>query len=240
MPIREIVLDTETTGREVDEGHRLVEIGCVELINHLPTAGDKGNLHLYINPEREVEEGAFRVHGLSTEWLSKKPVFAELVDQFLDFIGDDPLIIHNAAFDMAFINAELERCGFAPLPFSRAIDTLAIARKKFPGAPASLDALCRRFGVDNSDRTLHGALLDSELLAEVYLQLIGGRQPDLVLLDQGGSAEGAGVLKRADYSARTPRVVAPTDDELAAHRAFLDSRVKGALWADGQDSETTH
>lgn len=171
---REIVLDTETTGFEPSEGHRIVEIGCVELDGLLPTGK---TFHVYINPQRDMPAGAYEVHGLSAEFLSGFPVFEAQVEGFLDFIGDAPLVIHNASFDMKFINAELTTLGRPVLPSSRAIDTLAMARKAFPGSPASLDALCRRFGIDNASRTLHGALLDSELLAEVYLELRGGRQP---------------------------------------------------------------
>ncbi|MBD3666369.1 MAG: DNA polymerase III subunit epsilon, partial [Kangiella sp.] len=182
--MREIVLDTETTGISPDEGHRLVEIGCVELENHMPTGR---TFHVYINPERDMPEGAFKVHGLSEEFLSDKPKFAEVADDFVAFIADAPLVIHNAAFDMGFLNAELKRSGRQVLPPSQAVDTLAIARKKFPGAQNSLDALCRRFNVDNSNRVKHGALLDSELLAEVYLELIGGREPGLSLAAETAS-----------------------------------------------------
>ena len=171
---REIVLDTETTGFEPSEGHRIVEIGCVELDGLLPTGN---TFHIYINPQRDMPAGAYEVHGLSAEFLSGFPVFEAQVDAFVEFIGDAPLVIHNASFDMKFINAELRAVDRPILPMNRAVDTLAMARKAFPGSPASLDALCRRFGIDNTSRTLHGALLDSELLAEVYLELKGGRQP---------------------------------------------------------------
>ncbi|MFZ2467879.1 MAG: DNA polymerase III subunit epsilon, partial [Parvibaculum sedimenti] len=172
--MRQIVLDTETTGLSPDEGHRLVEVGCLEVFNHVPT----GNVfHRYMNPERDMPEGAFRVHGLSAEFLRDKPKFAEVVDEFLEFIGDAELVIHNAGFDMTFLNAELKWVGRPPLAAARAVDTLMIARKRFPGAQNSLDALCRRFNIDNSGRVKHGALLDAELLAEVYLELMGGRQP---------------------------------------------------------------
>ena len=176
--MREIVLDTETTGFEPSEGDRIVEIGAVELFNHLPTGR---TYHQYINPKRNMPEAAFNVHGLSEEFLSDKPVFKDIAQEFTDFIKDSKLVIHNASFDMKFLNAELGWVNRPALPMHQAIDTLAIARRKFPGSPASLDALCRRFGIDNSSRTLHGALLDSEILAEVYLELVGGRQPDLVL-----------------------------------------------------------
>lgn len=229
---REIVLDTETTGLSPLQGHRVVEIGCVELINHLATGK---TYHVYLNPQRDVPADASRVHGLTDEFLADKPMFPEIVDEFLAFIGDAPLVIHNAAFDMAFLNAELSRAGFPPLDKDRAIDTLMIARKKYFGAPATLDALCRRFEIDTSSRTLHGALLDSELLAEVYLELCGGRQPDLAI-----APEPAPTTRSATDSAdepivplqrerRAPRPHAPTDEERTAHEAFLD-KIKSPLW----------
>ncbi|MDZ4097467.1 MAG: DNA polymerase III subunit epsilon, partial [Methylophilaceae bacterium] len=164
--MREIVLDTETTGFEPSEGHRIVEIGAIELVNHMPTGR---TYHQYINPERMMPKEAFEVHGLGDDFLRDKPLFRAIAQDFLAFIGDARLVIHNAAFDMKFLNAELNAANFAPLPMGRALDTVLMARKKFPGSPASLDALCRRFGVDNSAREKHGALLDSEILAEVYL-----------------------------------------------------------------------
>lgn len=226
--MREIVLDTETTGFDPLTGHRLVEVGCVELFNHLPTGQV---FHRYCNPERDMPEEAFKVHGLSADFLSDKPLFAEIVSDFLEFIGDAPLIIHNAEFDMRFLNAELGRLGFPPLPMSRAIDTVLMARKKFPGAQANLDALCRRFEIDNTHRTKHGALLDSELLAEVYLQLIGGRQPGLEL---GGGKSAGGANAGATAAAvkrefRAPRPHAPTEEEIAAHTAFV-GKLKNAVW----------
>ena len=220
--MREIVLDTETTGLDPLTGDRIVEIGCVELINHIPTGG---HFHRYLNPERAMAEAAFQVHGLSDAFLADKPRFAEIVDDFLDFIGDAPLIIHNAEFDMRFINAELSRLQVAALPPSRAIDTLRMARQRFPGAQASLDALCRRFGIDNSKRDKHGALLDADLLAAVYLELIGGRQPGLVL-----GVEVSSTVIEVQRVARPPRPHAASAEELAAHRAFLDKAVKNALW----------
>ena len=187
--MREIVMDTETTGLDPNTGDRIVEIGGVELFNHMPTGE---TYHQYINPQRDMPEGAFAVHGLSAEFLSDKPLFADVAQAFLDFVGDSKLVIHNASFDMKFINAELKWIEKPPLPWAQAIDTLAIARKKFPGAQNSLDALCRRFGI-RTERELHGALLDSEILAEVYLELIGGRQPDLVLgAGTGETSTGAG------------------------------------------------
>ena len=223
--MREIVLDTETTGLDPLTGHRLVEIGCVELDGHLPTGN---NFHRYLNPERDMPDEAFRVHGLSEPFLSDKPVFAEVVADFLEFIADAPLIIHNAEFDMRFINAELTRLGFAVLPMSRATDTVAMAKKKFPGAQVNLDALCRRFGVDLSKRTQHGALLDAELLAEVYLQLIGGRQPGLELAIKTGAGPAAAAAAVA-RPFREPRPHAPTAEETAAHQAFI-GKLKNPVW----------
>ncbi|WP_445680422.1 DNA polymerase III subunit epsilon [Radicibacter daui] len=228
--MREIVLDTETTGLEPSEGHRLVEIGCVELINHVSTGR---NFHVYINPQREVEAEAAAVHGLTTEFLSDKPVFAEVVNDFRAFIGDDKLVIHNATFDMRFLNHELTMHGFPTMPSDRAIDTLAMVRQRFPGAPASLDALCRRFGIDNSGRTLHGALLDAQLLAEVYLELQGGRQPGLILADNvlGGTSAGGGLamapIRKGER--REPRVFTPTPEELEAHSAMV-GKLKNPIW----------
>lgn len=221
--MREIVLDTETTGFDPLSGHRIVEIGCVELMNHLPT-GER--YHVYINPERDMPEEAFKVHGLSEQFLSDKPVFAEIVADFREFLGDAVLVIHNAEFDMRFINAEFARLGFPALPMSRSIDTVAMARKKFPGAQANLDALCRRFEIDNSNRTLHGALLDAELLAEVYLQLIGGRQPGFELGMGANRAGGAAPVDRPHRPARAHGVDA---EEEAAHTAFV-AKLKNPLW----------
>lgn len=225
--MREIVLDTETTGLDPAAGHRLVEIGCVELVNHLPTGQ---TFHRYINPERDMPEEAFAVHGLSEQFLAGQPVFAEQVADFLEFIGDAPLVIHNAEFDMRFLNWELRQLGFQPLPANRAIDTLAIARRRFPGAQATLDALCRRFGIDNSSRTKHGGLLDAELLAEVYLELIGGREPGLAL-----SGNGSAGTKRQEENRTAERVFrparphAPTEAEEAAWNQFVDG-LKKPLW----------
>ncbi len=224
--MREIVLDTETTGLNPRNGDRLVEIGCIELVNHMPTGRV---FHRYVNPERDMPDEAFNVHGLSAEFLSQHPVFAEIVAELRDFIGDDSqLIIHNAEFDMKFINAELALLGFPALPMSRATDTVAMARRRFPGAPASLDALCRRFDIDNSQRTRHGALLDAELLAEVYLELIGGRQPVFELGAANGKGAAAGITLARPY--RDPRPHAATESELAAHAAFV-AKLKTPLWA---------
>jgi DNA polymerase-3 subunit epsilon len=225
--MREVVLDTETTGFDPLSGHRIVEIGCIELINHLP--GSAEPFHVYLNPERDMPEAAFKVHGLSAEFLADKPLFADIVDDFLAFLDDAPLVIHNAEFDMRFINAELTRLGRPTLPMSRSIDTVALARKRFPGAQANLDALCRRFEIDNSHRTRHGALLDSELLAEVYLQLIGGRQPGLELATASPAAQAAARSIAAERVARPARPHAPTPEEAEAHAAFI-AKLKGALW----------
>ena len=223
--MREIVLDTETTGLNPLQGDRIVEVGCVEIFNHLPT----GTVyHRYFNPQRDVPEGASRVHGLTNEFLADKPFFAAEVDSFLDFIGDAPLVIHNAPFDMGFINAEMTRCGFKTLPMARAVDTLPMARSKFPGAPASLDALCKRFSVDLSARDFHGALLDARLLAEVYLELCGGRQPDLEI-KEAAQEESFVQQETIERQFRKPREHAPTEEELKAHELFL-AKVKGSLW----------
>jgi DNA polymerase-3 subunit epsilon len=224
--LREIVLDTETTGLDPLTGHRLVEIGCIELDRYLPTGN---NFHRYVNPERDMPEEAFRVHGLSADFLSDKPIFAEIVADFLDFIGDSRLIIHNAEFDMRFINAELARLGFPVLPMSRSVDTVAMARKRFPGAQVNLDALCRRFEVDNSKRTHHGALLDAELLADVYLHLLGGRQPGLELAVQGTKGGDTGARAAIVREPRAPRPHQPEPDELAAHEAFI-GKLKNPIW----------
>ena len=175
---RHIILDTETTGLSPEQGHRIVEIGAIEMINFSPTGKQ---LHIYVNPEREMEAEAERIHGLSTAFLSDKPLFIDIAQQLIDFIGDDDLVIHNAPFDVGFLNAELLRCKIAPLSMDRVIDTLSLARQKFPGAQASLDALCRRFDIDNTHRDLHGALVDADLLASVFVELKGGRQPGLAL-----------------------------------------------------------
>ena len=226
--MRELVMDTETTGFEPKEGHRLVELGAVELYNHMPT----GRVyHQYINPERDVPIEAFNVHGLSSDFLSKYPTFDRVADEFVAFLGDAKLVIHNAEFDMRFINAELGWLGKPPLPMEQAIDTLAIARKRYPGSPNTLDALCRRFGIDNSGREKHGALLDSELLAEVYLELIGGRQPDFGLSASGGGGE-QGATAMAYTPPPRPRPLRPrlTEAEAAAHAAFVAEMGEAALW----------
>ena len=230
--MREIVLDTETTGFDPASGDRIVEIGAVELINHLPTGR---TYHQFINPERPMPKEAFDVHGLGDDFLRDKPKFAEIAQDFIDFIGDDAkLVIHNAQFDMKFLNAELKTVGRPIMPYSRAVDTLEIARNKFPGAQNSLDALCRRFRIDNSNRTLHGALLDSELLAEVYLALQGGRQPGLVLdvaASTAGSPAAGGPAGAAPRGPR-PRALPPrlTEAETIAHEAFVAKMGDKAVW----------
>lgn len=240
--MREIVLDTETTGFEPADGDRIVEIGAIELLNHMPTGR---TYHQYINPKRSMPVEAFGVHGIGPDLLAEprppekgevtlkdKPVFADIAQAFVDFVGDAKLVIHNAAFDMKFLNAELGWVNRKLLPMDQALDTLAIARKKFPGSPASLDALCRRFGIDNSNRTLHGALLDSEILAEVYLELIGGRQPDLVLAGQPN--EETKVAVTSDWRPQPrPTPLAPKINaaEAEAHAAFVTSLGDDALWS---------
>lgn len=226
--MREIVLDTETTGLDPDSGDRIVEIGGVELFNHVATGR---TYHQYINPERDMPQEAFDVHGLSIDFLSDKPKFAQIGQAFLDFLGDAQLVIHNASFDMKFLNAELKWMGLPVLSFDRALDTLAIARRRFPGSPASLDALCRRFGIDNSSRTLHGALLDSEILAEVYLELIGGRQPDLELSrDSADSRDTAGDTWRPTPRP-TPLPSRLTAAEQKSHQDFVSGLGETALWS---------
>jgi len=220
--MREIVLDTETTGLDPLSGHRIVEIGCLELHNHVVT-GQK--FHSYVNPERDMPSGAFEVHGLSAEFLQQHPRFGDIVGPLLEFLGEAPLIIHNADFDMRFLNAELTRLGRPLLPMERTIDTVRLARSKFPGAQASLDALCRRFGIDNSARNLHGALLDAELLSEVYLELIGGRQPGLGLSAEGGRAAAAATRQH-----RQIRPHGASEAEIAAHRKFLEGLITDPLW----------
>ncbi|MEM6546694.1 MAG: DNA polymerase III subunit epsilon [Pseudomonadota bacterium] len=228
--MREIALDTETTGLEVSEGHRIVEIGAVELINHLPTGN---SLHLYINPERAMPKDAEAIHGLGDAFLRDKPVFAAVVREFLDFLADAPLVIHNAAFDMAMINAELSRLGRPALAMSRAVDTTRLARKRFPGSPVNLDVLCKRFGIDNSGREKHGALIDAELLAAVYLELLGGRQTGLSLETVADRSAPDGAARHASTARPRPRSLPPrlTEAEREAHRSFVDEMGPSALWA---------
>ena len=221
MP-REIVLDTETTGLDPEQGHRLVEVAALELVDHLPTGR---SFHSYLNPERDMPEDAFRVHGLSASFLRDHPLFAEVIDELLEFLADSRLVIHNAVFDLRFLNAELAPHGREALGPGRAIDTLQLAQRRFPGGPNSLDALCRRFAVDNSPRTRHGALLDCELLAEVYLHLIGGRQIGLGLAMPGQY----GAVAVAARVVRPPRPHAPSPAELAAHAAFV-AKLDDPVW----------
>ena len=218
---REIVIDTETTGLDPRAGHRLIEIACIELANHMPTGR---RWQTWLNPERMVDPEAFAVHGLADEFLVDKPRFAEKAVEFIDFIADSPLVIHNADFDLGFLNAELERAGQQPLARSRAVCTVTLARRKFPGQRASLDALCQFLGIDNSRRTLHGALLDAELLADVYLELVGGRQASIDLV-VGPAIATTGV----PLTVRPPRPHAPSPEELAAHAALL-GRLRSPLW----------
>jgi DNA polymerase-3 subunit epsilon len=225
--MREIVLDTETTGLDPLRGDRLVEIGCVELINHMPT----GQVyHCYINPERDMPQEAFNVHGLSTEFLSDKPLFHVIVDEFLAFIGDAPLIIHNASFDISFINAELGRIARAAVARERLVDTLLLARRKHPGVSNRLDDLCSRYAIDNSRRTKHGALLDAELLAEVYIDLIGARQSSLILAETRNTpANVIDIGRRVRKTPLTPRI---TDEDRAAHSAFVATLGDKAIWSE--------
>lgn len=226
--MREIILDTETTGLDALNGDRLVEIGCVELINRMPTGQ---TYHVYINPQRAMPREAFDVHGLSTEFLADKPLFAEVVADFMAFIGDSPLVIHNASFDIGFINAELDRAGHPIVPRDRLVDTLMLARRKHPGVSNRLDDLCSRYNIDNSHRTKHGALLDAELLAEVYIDLIGARQSQLGL-SQGQAIR---IRDRADAPRRqreTPLMPRLTDADREAHRAFVATLGEKQIWSD--------
>ena len=226
--MREIVLDTETTGFEPRDGHRIVEIGCVELFNHLPT----GNVyHSYINPQRDMPEAAFKVHGLSEDFLKNHNPFESHAKEFIDFLGDSPLIIHNAKFDMKFINFEICRIGYKKIPMERCIDTLLIARNKFPGSPANLDALCRRFEIDLSDRTSHGALLDSRLLAKVYLELIGGRQRILKLRNEiNNNDENTVNCNEDSFSIKSIRNFDIFDEELSNHIKYISENIKNPIW----------
>ena len=222
--MREIVLDTETTGLDPRDGHRIVEIACMELVNHVPTGKV---FHTYLNPERAVPEQAFAVHGLSESFLKDHPLFTEVYTDFLDFIEEDRLVIHNASFDLKFLNAELGAVGVSPLPKERAIDTLMLARQKFPGAQASLDALCRRFQIDNSNRELHGALIDTELLAKVYLELIGGKQAAFGFGEKETTSSHAAVVIERPF--REARPFAVTEEELLLHANLVED-LKAPLW----------
>ena len=225
--MREVVLDTETTGTDVGAGDRIVEIGAVELINHIPTGR---SFHAYVNPQRSMPQGAFAVHGLSDAFLADKPRFAAVAGEFEEFIEDSRLVIHNAAFDIAFLNAELGRIGRPALGMGRVLDTLTMARRKHPGAPASLDALCARYGIDNSRRTKHGALLDAEILAEVYIELIGGKQADLGLaIVRPETMPGAQAI---EFRRRETRIIVTrlSEAERNAHAAFVATLGRNALW----------
>lgn len=224
--MREIVLDTETTGLDPLRGDRLVEIGCVEIFNRMPT----GQVyHVYLNPERDMPKEAFDVHGLSSEFLADKPLFASIVDEFLAFIGDSPLVIHNASFDIGFINAELDKVKRRPIPRDRLVDTLLLARRKHPGVSNRLDDLCSRYAIDNSRRTKHGALLDAELLAEVYIDLIGARQSQLILASSAPLANVAQIdAPRRQRS--VPLAVRLSAAEIAAHQAFVATLGEKAIW----------
>ena len=229
--MREIVLDTETTGFDPEDGDRIVEIGAVELHNHMPTGR---TFHHYVNPERAMPQEAFEVHGLGDDFLRDKPVFSLIAGEFLEFVGSAKLVIHNAGFDIKFLNHELSRLQMPAIPWDQAIDTLALARRMFPGSPASLDALCRRFSIDNTARTLHGALLDSEILAEVYLELIGGRQPDFGLASAEGARHDDGTRESWRPRPRPdplPKRLTPAEE--AAHAAFVAAMGEDAIWNRG-------
>ncbi|MBL8831935.1 MAG: DNA polymerase III subunit epsilon [Rhodospirillales bacterium] len=223
--MREIVLDTETTGLD-PKSHRIVEVACIELVNHVPTGA---KFHKLVNPEMDISAEAAAIHGITNAKVKDAPVFSSIVAEFLEFIGDARLVIHNAEFDVGFLNAELSRLGFPKIPLTRALDTVQVARKKFPGAPASLDALCKRFGVDNAHRTLHGALLDADLLAQVYLELVGGRQAALLGTDMAAAGGKPAQVAVAKGPTRVARPHAPTEAEAAAHAAAL-ARLKAPLW----------
>jgi DNA polymerase-3 subunit epsilon len=227
--VREIVLDTETTGLDPSNGHRLIEIGCIELVNRFPTGR---TFHRYVNPERDIPAEAFAVHGISAEFLKDKPGFALIADELLAFLADTPLVIHNAQFDLGFLNAELERAAKPAIPRERLVDTLLLARRKYPAGSNRLDDLCMRFGIDNSRRTKHGALLDAELLAEVYIELIGARQATLILVDTGPAA-GQGAAAVATLRVRsTPLPIRITPEDRDAHRAFVATLGPTPVWVD--------
>ena len=229
--VREIVFDTETTGLDPKSGDKLVEIGAVELINHMPTGV---TYHQYINPEREVPEDAYKVHGLNLEFLKDYPTFRDIAKEWMDFVGDDGILVaHNASFDMSFINHELQGCGYPVYEWDRVIDTLEIARQKFPHSKVNLDALCKRFGVDNTSRTLHGALLDAQLLAEVYLELLGGQEPSMQL---GENAHRDSAVAKTVSVQSLKRQFRPARDfplsaeDLAAHEDFMTNKIKDSVW----------
>ena len=226
--LREIVLDTETTGLDAKNGDRLIEIGCVEIVNRIPTGAE---YHAFICPEdKEVHPEAFNIHGISTEFLKDKPVFSAVADEILAFIGDSPLVIHNASFDIGFINMELGRAGRPLIPRERLVDTLEIARRKHPAGPNTLDALCKRYGVDNSKRTKHGALMDSLLLAGVYVELLGERQTTLELASAGARAVARSSIRLAAAARPEPLPSRLSEDDIAAHSAFVESLGEKAIW----------
>jgi DNA polymerase III subunit epsilon len=233
--MREIIFDTETTGFDPATGDRMVEIGCIEMIGRVPSGA---TFHCYFNPERNMPAGAEQVHGLSSMFLSDKPLFAERADELLEFLGDSPLVAHNASFDFGFLNMELERCQRARIDMGRMVDTIALARSKHPGAKLSLDALCTRYGIDRSHRTKHGALLDAELLAQLYIELTGGKQIGLELAAEtvmaGEFAASGDRLMIADRPMRAPRPHHASAEELERHRAFV-AGIEGAIW-NGRES----
>jgi DNA polymerase III subunit epsilon len=225
--MREIVLDTETTGLDPLRGDRLVEIGCIEILNRMPTGQ---TFHVYLNPQRAMAAEAFAVHGLSTEFLADKPLFSEVVEDFLQFIDDAPLVIHNASFDISFINAELDRIELPPIPRERLVDTLLLARRKHPGVSNRLDDLCSRYAIDNSHRTKHGALLDAELLAEVYIDLIGARQSQLILASETRDIRVSGQSETQRRQREVPLAPRVTEADLMAHRAFVATLGDKPIW----------
>lgn len=231
ITIRELVLDTETTGFSPESGDKIVEIGIVELINHMPT---QNKFHKYINPERSMPDSAFKVHGLSYDFLKDKPLFSDIAEEFLSFIGNDMVVIHNAPFDLSFLTYELSLIGKTSIPVSQVIDTLILAREKYPGSPASLDALCRKFGIDNSSRELHGALLDSYILAQVYLELIGGLQPNFELdsnlrfSDKLGVSDNINVVTNFIRAKPLPNRI--SKKEIIDHKKFIESINGSEKW----------
>ena len=238
--VREIVFDTETTGFDPEAGDKLVEIGAVELINHIPTGV---TYHQYINPQREVPEEAFKVHGLSYDYLKQFPTFDKIVDEWLDFVGDATLVAHNASFDIKFVNYEQKQLNKLQFAWDRIVDTLEIAKMLFPGTRVNLDALCRRFNIDNTDRTLHGALLDAQLLAQVYLELLGGREPSLLLDKKNNTTErkkdtfSSVMFNNIQRKYREPRVFVLDDDVEKNHRDFMSSKLKNAIWLTDEKKE---
>lgn len=225
---REIVFDTETTGFEPARGEKLVEIGAVELINHIPTGVI---YHQYINPEKEVPDDAFKIHGLSYEFLKDYPTFDKIADEWLEFVGDATLVAHNASFDMNFINFELKQIFKPQITWDRVVDTLEIARLLFPGSRVSLDALCRRFEIDNTSRTLHGALLDAQLLADVYLELLGGHEPSFLLDAKKNKQNKGSDFSQVTRNYREPRNFALSENDVKKHDDFIKAKIKGALWS---------